>query len=39
MVPVYAFESWMGLRFKRAAMYFDVLRECYEAMVIYSFFM
>lgn len=38
MVPVYGLESWLGLRFSGSAMYFDVLRECYEALVIYSFF-
>jgi len=26
MVPIYAFEAFMGLRYKAAALYFDVLR-------------
>lgn len=38
MVPLYAIEAWLGLRFKDATMYFDVLRECYEAFVIFSFY-
>lgn len=38
MVPVYALESWLGLRFPAQAIYFDVLREVYEAFVIYSFY-
>ena len=31
-------ESWLGLRFAEIALYFDLLRECYEAFVIYSFY-
>jgi hypothetical protein len=38
MIPVYALESWLGLRYVQLAMYFDVLRECYEAIVLYSFY-
>lgn len=38
MVPFYAIDSWLGLRFKHIALYFDLLRECYEAFVIYSFY-
>lgn len=38
MVPIYALESWLGLRFADIALYFDLLRECYEAFVIYSFY-
>jgi hypothetical protein len=38
MVPIYAAGSWLGLRFAGIALYFDLLRECYEAFVIYSFY-
>jgi len=38
MVPIYALESWLGLRFASITLYFDLLRECYEAFVIYSFY-
>ena len=37
MVPVYAVNSWCGLRFKHISLYLDVLRESYEAFVVYSF--
>lgn len=39
MVPIYAIDSWASLRFKDAAFYIDPVRECYEAFVIYNFFM
>ena len=39
MVPVYALDSWLALRFKRARLPLDAIRECYEAFVIYNFFM
>lgn len=39
MVPIYAVNSWLSLRFKDAAFYIDPVRECYEAFVIYNFFM
>src|SRR4051812_36689184 len=38
MVPIYALDSWLGLRYNSMTIYFDLLRECYEAFVIYSFF-
>ena len=38
MVPIYAWASWLGLTYPNAALYFDFLRECYEAFVIYCFF-
>ena len=38
MVPVYACTSWLSLRFVRNAIYFDILRDCYESYVIYMFF-
>ncbi|KAK0052453.1 transmembrane protein 184C [Biomphalaria pfeifferi] len=37
MVPVYALNAWFALRFPKAAIYLDTLRECYEAYVIYNF--
>lgn len=39
MVPIYAVDSWLSLRFKEARFYIDPVRECYEAFVIYQFFM
>jgi len=38
MVPIYAIDSWMSLRFKEARFYIDPIRECYEAFVIYNFY-
>eukprot|EP00051_Salpingoeca_urceolata_P013333 m.167184 g.167184 ORF g.167184 m.167184 type:complete len:413 (+) comp17765_c0_seq4:315-1553(+) len=38
MVPIYAINSWLALRFDGAAIYLDTVRECYEAYVIYNFF-
>jgi len=38
MVPIYSFDSWISLRFKDYALYFDIGRDCYEAYVIYQFF-
>ncbi|XP_071087211.1 transmembrane protein 184C-like [Haliotis cracherodii] len=37
MVPIYALNAWLALRFPRAAIYLDTVRECYEAYVIYNF--
>eukprot|EP00730_Choanoeca_flexa_P014192 TRINITY_DN6114_c0_g1_i2.p1 TRINITY_DN6114_c0_g1~~TRINITY_DN6114_c0_g1_i2.p1 ORF type:complete len:395 (+),score=80.70 TRINITY_DN6114_c0_g1_i2:179-1363(+) len=37
MVPVYSFASWLSLKFFDASLYFDAVRDCYEAFVIYSF--
>jgi hypothetical protein len=39
MVPVYALDSWFALRFSHARLPLDAVRECYEAFVIYNFFM
>ncbi|VDK36111.1 unnamed protein product [Taenia asiatica] len=39
-VPLYAFQSWLSLMFLRHQdfyVYFDTIRDCYEAFVIYSF--
>ena len=38
MVPVYAVQSWLALRFPKARVYLASARECYEAYVLYSFF-
>eukprot|EP00465_Bigelowiella_longifila_P005496 CAMPEP_0185255012 /NCGR_PEP_ID=MMETSP1359-20130426/3983_1 /TAXON_ID=552665 /ORGANISM="Bigelowiella longifila, Strain CCMP242" /LENGTH=334 /DNA_ID=CAMNT_0027838577 /DNA_START=45 /DNA_END=1049 /DNA_ORIENTATION=+ len=37
MVPLYAFQCYLGLSLKDSSVFFDTLRECYEAVVIYSF--
>ena len=37
IVPIYAVESYLALRFRRSAIYIETLRECYEAYAIYSF--
>lgn len=39
-VPIYAFESWLSLLFLKHEdyyVYFDSVRDCYEAFVVYSF--
>ena len=37
MVPIYAVDSWLSLRFKDASLYLDMARDCYEGYVIYLF--
>jgi hypothetical protein len=37
MVPLYAVQSWLSLRFRSARIYIDTLRDLYEAYVIQSF--
>jgi hypothetical protein len=37
MVPLYAIQSWLSLRFHNARIYIDILRDLYEAFVIQSF--
>ena len=37
MVPIYALVSWLSLRFSSARRWLSPLRECYEAVVLYSF--
>ncbi|KAK9819743.1 hypothetical protein WJX72_001824 [[Myrmecia] bisecta] len=37
MVPVYAVASWLSLMFDDKSIYFDTVRDCYEAWVIYNF--
>lgn len=39
-VPIYAFDSWLSLLFfnkDNYYIYFDTVRDCYEAFVIYNF--
>ena len=38
MVPIYAVDGWLALRFKSKTIYFDTVREIYEAYVIYNFY-
>jgi hypothetical protein len=37
IVPVYALGSFLSLKFVKQALYFDTIRDCYEAFVVYSF--
>lgn len=38
MVPVYSVAAWWGLYQKSRTEYWDLVRESYEALVIYAFF-
>jgi hypothetical protein len=38
MVPIYATVSWLSFAYYRHAIYFEVVRDCYEAFAIASFF-
>ena len=38
MVPIYSVVSFLSYYFYRRAVYFEVLRDCYEAFAIASFF-
>uniref|UniRef100_A0A6B2L8Y6 Transmembrane protein 184C n=1 Tax=Arcella intermedia TaxID=1963864 RepID=A0A6B2L8Y6_9EUKA len=38
MVPIYSIDSWLSLRFHEHSLYFDIVRDCYEAYVLYQFF-
>mmetsp|Transcript_8624 Transcript_8624/g.35933 ORF Transcript_8624/g.35933 Transcript_8624/m.35933 type:complete len:347 (+) Transcript_8624:214-1254(+) len=38
MVPIYSLDSFLSMRFHEWALYLDMLRDCYEAYVLYSFF-
>eukprot|EP01118_Nematostelium_gracile_P010855 TRINITY_DN3797_c0_g1_i1.p1 TRINITY_DN3797_c0_g1~~TRINITY_DN3797_c0_g1_i1.p1 ORF type:complete len:364 (+),score=58.92 TRINITY_DN3797_c0_g1_i1:3-1094(+) len=37
MVPIYAVDSFLSLRFKNLALYLDLVRDCYESYVLYMF--
>lgn len=38
MVPIYSMDSFLSFRVYSLAIYFDLLRDCYEAFVINTFF-
>ena len=38
MVPIYAVVSFLSYLYYRHSIYFQVLRDCYEAVAIASFF-
>jgi hypothetical protein len=38
MIPIYATVSFLSYLYYRHAIYFEVLRDCYEAFAIASFF-
>jgi hypothetical protein len=38
MIPIYSIESWLALRFRKASIYIETIREGYEAYVILCFF-
>ena len=37
IVPIYGLCSWLGLIWPEYSVYFDSVRSCYEAFVIYNF--
>jgi Organic solute transporter Ostalpha len=38
MCPIYSITSWLSLRFVQYGIYFDMLRDCYESIVLHMFF-
>lgn len=38
MVPIYSIDSWLSFRYYWLSVYFDLIRDCYEAVVIYEFY-
>jgi hypothetical protein len=38
MIPIYAVVSFLSYLYYKKAVYFEVLRDCYEAFAISSFF-
>lgn len=38
MIPVYALMSWLAILFGQFAIYFDLIRDTYESLVLYEFF-
>lgn len=39
MVPIYAILSWLSIRFRDAAIFFDLVRDSYEAYTLFQFYM
>ena len=37
IVPIFAIDSWLSLRFINASVYLDMFRDCYESYVIHLF--
>eukprot|EP00941_MAST-03F_sp_MAST-3F-sp1_P001283 g1283.t1 len=37
IVPIFAVDSWLSLRFIGVSIYLDMIRDCYESYVIYLF--
>ena len=37
MVPIYSLSSWLSLKYFHLSIYFDTIRNVYEAFVIYNF--
>ena len=37
IVPIFAIDSWLSLRFLSISVYLDMFRDCYEAYVIHLF--
>ncbi|KAI8348928.1 organic solute transporter Ostalpha-domain-containing protein [Mortierella sp. GBAus27b] len=38
MIPIYSIISFFSYRFYKQAIYYETIRDCYEAFVIHSFF-
>jgi bacteriorhodopsin len=39
MVPIYAIDAWFSLRFIDVRVFVELIRHCYEAYVLYCFFL
>ena len=37
IIPIYSFISFFSIRFETAGLYLEIIRDCYEAFVIYCF--
>jgi hypothetical protein len=38
MGPVYGIDSWLSIKFRHYALYFNLARDTYEAYALYCFF-